>query len=194
LRWIYRFAAGLGFLVILISFTPVLRWWTAALSSPWGSDTGDVLVVLGGELYEPDTMGIHSYWRSFYGALVWRTGRFGRVIVSGHNAAPLMADFMVAHGVPREAITVENKAETTRENALEVAKLLGPTPGRIAVLTSDFHSGRAVRAFRNAGVRVTGLPYPDALKQMNNWLFRWTVFVTLADESVRTVWYTAHGW
>lgn len=194
LRAISRFATGLGFLLILITATPVLRWWTAALSSPWGPDSGDVLVVLGSETYDADTLGLHSYWRSFYGSLVWRTGHFGRVIVSGHNAAPLMADYLIAHGVPREAITVENKSETTRGNALETAKILDRNYGRVVVLTSDYHSGRALRAFRSAGVSATALPYPDAHKQMNGWPNRWSVFLTLADETVRTIWYTAHGW
>ncbi|MCU1324804.1 MAG: hypothetical protein JWN34_174 [Bryobacterales bacterium] len=187
-------AAVPGFILLLVTLTPVLRWWTNALASSWGPDSGDVLVVLGNESYAPDTLGIHSYWRSFYGALVWRTGQFKRVVVSGKDIAPLMADFLATHGVPRDVIVVENKSNTTRENALEVEKLLGPKPGRVVVLTSDYHSRRALRAFQRAGVAATGLPYPDARKLLGSWLNRWTVFLTLTDETVRTIWYTAHGW
>ena len=194
MRWLYRFAAALGFVMILVTATPVLRWWTAALSSPWGPDQGEVLVIAGGEMFAPDTLGISSYWRSFYGALVWRQGHFQRVIVTGKDAAPQMADFLAGHGVPREAIAIENEATSTRENAVNVARLLGPAPGRVILLTSDFHSGRALRAFRKAGVDATALPYPDANKRINSWKDRWQVFLMLGDETVKTVWYSAHGW
>jgi len=100
-----------------------------------------------------------------------------------------MADFLAGHGVPREAITVEGRAESTRENALFVAKLLGPKPRGVVVLTSDYHSARALRVFRQAEIGATALPYPDANKRMNAWTERWSVFLTLADETVKTVWY-----
>ncbi len=194
MRWLYRFAATLGFLVMLVTVTPVLRWWTSALMSPWGPDQGDVLVIPGAEMLAPDSLGISSYYRSFYGALVWRQGHFHKAVVSGKDAAPLMADFLAGHGVPREAILIENEATSTRENAVNVAKLLGPTPGRVILLTSDFHSGRALRAFRKAGLNPTALPYPDANKRINSWKDRWSVFLMLGDETVKTVWYSIHGW
>ena len=217
MRWLHRTATALGFLVILITVTPVLRWWTAALSSPWGPNTAEYLVIPGGEMFAPDTLGISSYWRSFYGALEWRTGHYGHIVVSGHDAA-------------------------------NVAKLLGPNPGRIVLLTSDYHSARALRTFRQAGLNTTALPYPDANKRINLktavdlgghpqalesievataahftnlvttaapvtacghktwaeaesstavfrinvWKDRWTVFLILSDETVKTVWYRVY--
>lgn len=192
MRWLHRTATALGFLVILITVTPVLRWWTAALSSPWGPNTAEYLVIPSGEMFAPDTLGISSYWRSFYGALEWRTGHYGHIVVSGHYAATLMADFLFGHGVPREAILIENEANSTRENAANVAKLLGPNPGRIVLLTSDYHSARALRTFRQAGLNTTALPYPDANKRINVWKDRWTVFLILSDETVKTVWYRVY--
>lgn len=187
-------AASVGLLVLLITVTPALRWWTHALSAPWGPDHGDTLVILGGEMYAPDTVGLSTYWRSFYGALVWRTGHFNRVIVSGRNAAPLMADFLVSHGVPRDVIILENDSDSTRENAVNVAKILGPNAAHIVMLTSDYHAGRALRAFHTAGIPATALPYPDMNKRLNAWPERWTVFLILSAETVRTAWYRAHGW
>ena len=103
-----------------------------------------------------------------------------------------MADFLFGHGVPREAILIENEANSTRENAANVAKLLGPNPGRIVLLTSDYHSARALRTFRQAGLNTTALPYPDANKRINVWKDRWTVFLILSDETVKTVWYRVY--
>lgn len=192
MRWLHRTAAALGFLVILITVTPVLRWWTAALSSPWGPNQAEFLVIPGSEMFAPDTLGISSYWRSFYGAMEWRQGHYGRIVVSGRNAAPLMADFLIGHGVPKEAILIENEADSTRENAAKVAQLLGPKPGRVVLLTSDYHSARALREFRAAGINATALPYPDANKRINSWKDRWSVFLILSDETVKTVWYRVY--
>ena len=189
LRLIFRVAAVLGILQVVVTATPVLHWWTNALSAPWGPDRGEVLVVLGGEVYAPDTLGISSYWRSYYAALTWRTGRFDRVIVTGKETAPLMADFLAGHGVARNAIELEPNATSTRENALFVARMLGQKPGRVVVLTSDFHSARSLWAFRRAGIAATALPFPDAHKRLNVWWERWSVFEMLVLETVKTVGY-----
>jgi hypothetical protein len=58
------------------------------------------------------TIGMVSYWRSVYAARAYRAGRFQRVVISGGrhgntespSVARAMADFMVASGVPREAM------------------------------------------------------------------------------------------
>src|SRR5438128_2081340 len=133
-RWLYRFAALLGLLHILITVTPVLRWWTSALSSPWGADDGDTLIVLGSDRTAPGVPGISSYWRSFYAVLVWRAGHFHRIIVSGSDVAESMRDFIAGQGVPRDAIIVENQANSTRENALYVARMLQGIAGHNVLL------------------------------------------------------------
>jgi uncharacterized SAM-binding protein YcdF (DUF218 family) len=193
-RGLCRFAALLGFLHILITLTPVLGWWTSALASSWGPNDGDTLIVLGSDRTAPGVPGISSYWRSFYAVLVWREGHFRRVIVSGKDVAGSMRDFMAAEGVPREAITVENEADSTRENALFVARLLQGDTGRNVLLTSDYHSGRALRAFRAAGVKVTALPYPDARKRLASLMNRWDIFCVLTLETTKTIYYRARGW
>ena len=80
----------------------------------------------------------------------------------------------------------------TAHDAANVAKLLGPNPGRIVLLTSDYHSARALRTFRQAGLNTTALPYPDANKRINVWKDGWTVFLILSDETVKTVWYRVY--
>ena len=192
--WLYRFAAALGFLHIVITVTPVLGWWNAALAAPWGPGDGDTLIVLGSDNTAPGVPGISSYWRSFYAVLVWREGHFHRVIVSGKDVAGGMRDFMAAQGVPRDAITLENQALTTRENGLFVARLLQGDKGRNVLLTSDYHSRRALQVFRKAGVTLTALPFPDAGKRINLLMNRWDVFCVLTLETAKTIYYRARGW
>jgi uncharacterized SAM-binding protein YcdF (DUF218 family) len=193
-RCLYRFAALLGFLQILITVTPVLGWWTAALSSPWGSNDGDTLIVPGSDSIAPGVLGISSYWRSYYAVRIWREGHYRRVIVSGANVAGSMRDFMAAQGVPRDAILVEDAANSTRENALFVARFLEGDKGRIVLLTSDYHSRRALGAFRAAGVTLTALPFADAGKRIYSPLNRWDVFCLLTVETAKTIYYRARGW
>jgi uncharacterized SAM-binding protein YcdF (DUF218 family) len=192
LRWFRTLAATIGFLFLLVTFTPVTYWWTAALSSPWGPDQGDTLIVLGDEMTTPEVIGINSYWRSFYAVLIWRGAHFRRIIVTGRETAPGMRDFMAAYGVPRDAIFVEPNANSTRENALFVAKML--PPGKNILLTSDYHSRRALAAFRKIGIPLTALPMPVAGKRANTRGDRWPVAIILGEETIKMVWYKLHSW
>lgn len=72
--------AGLGLLLILVTATPLVPWWTSLLAGPWQDPSGDVLIVLGGSLLENGVMGVSSYWRSTYAVLAWKEGVFGGVI------------------------------------------------------------------------------------------------------------------
>jgi len=105
----------------------------------------DVLIVVAAERIDGDTLGLSSYWRSVYAGRAWRAGGFRRVVVAGAGVAPLIRDFLVGHGVPADAITLEEASTSTRENALNVARLLSGTPGTKVLLTSDYHMFRAGR-------------------------------------------------
>ena len=69
-----------------------------------------------------------------------------------------MRDFIVALGVPRNVISVEERSRNTHENALYTAALVRDWPGTKVLLTSDCHMRRAHAAFRRAGLDVWNLP------------------------------------
>jgi len=96
--------------------------------------------------------------------------------------------------VAADAIHLETKSRSTRENALYSAPLLETLPGRKVLLTSDFHVFRARRSFARAGIDVSVQPVPDVLKRSNRWLSRWSCFVELAEETVKIGYYWARGW
>jgi len=54
--------------------------------------------------------------------------------------------------------------------------------------------GRALRAFRKAGIEASPIPFPDARKQINNPIRRWSVFCLLAEETIKFAWYKEKGW
>lgn len=194
IAWIWRSAALLGLLVALVTVTPVLRYWVSLLSTSWGAENGNTLIVLGQDVTAPDMLGIGSYWRSFYAVLVWREDHFRRIVVTGKDAAPLMRDLMANQGVPRDIITVENAATSTRENALFVQRILANGDGPYVLLTSDYHMNRALRAFRRAGIAASPLPFPDAGKRLNDITQRWSICLLLAGETAKTAYYRIRGW
>jgi uncharacterized SAM-binding protein YcdF (DUF218 family) len=190
--------AGLGFLSVLVSVTPLVSWCATALAGPWDDPTGDVLIVLAGSSLDGGLIGESSYWRATYAMLAWRAGVYRRVVVSGGPAhqpiAPGIGDFLISQGVPREAIVLETRSRNTRENALYLRDLLGGSPGTKVLLTSDYHMFRARRTFAKVGLEVQPMPYPDVRKRATRWTGRWPAFLDLVDETAKIGYYWARGW
>ncbi len=198
-RAILRLLAALGLLVTVVTFCPpLLRAWTRLLSVPYRDPKGDTLIVLGGDRLDTGVIGVTSYWRCIYAVLAWRSGSFHQMLVcGGPPKAPVsvpMRDFLVGQGIPAAGIVLETNSTSTRTNALEAARLLAHTPGVKVLLTSDYHSLRAARAFRKAGLDVLPCYFPDALKRVNFWPDRWRVFCDLSLETTKLAWYKLHGW
>src|SRR5262249_19997033 len=154
----------------------------------WYAPKGDILIVLGAETVD-SFIGESSYWRTLYATLVWRQGSFQKVVISGGSADPgampiarPMKEFLTCQGVPETAIQIETESTTTSENALNTAKLLGSVAGRKVLLSSDYHTFRAYRSFRKAGLDVVPSPFPDAAKRVSFWWKRWPAFVDLCVE------------
>jgi len=186
--------AATGLLLLVVTFTPLVAWYARALSDRWLDGGGEVLIVLGGGTLDSTTLDSGSYWRAISTRLAWERGGFREIVVSGAAVAPLMQDFLVTHGVPAAAIRVEGASGSTRENALNVARLLAGVPGRKVLVTSDYHMFRARRAFEKAGLHVIPDPFPDALKGYNRLQNRWGIFLNLCLETVKIGYYRMKGW
>lgn len=198
-RYVRGGLAGLGLLLLIVTFTPLDFWWATRLAGPWNDPKGDVLIVLGGSELDDGTIGESSYWRAVYAARAWREGGFKAIVVTGggppgRSVAEAMRDFLIAQGVPRESIRVETQSQSTRENALFVKPILQEMPGRKVLLTSDFHMYRAERTFQKAGINVLPRPFPDVRKRVQSPLDRWEAFLTLGQETAKIVDYHLRGW
>jgi len=191
------FLAATGLLAMAVMFTPLVPWWARELAGPMDDPTGDVLIVLGGSALEDGIIGESSYWRSVYALRAYRRTPFSKVIVSGggkYHPAALMRDFLVASGVPGERVTVEDKSESTRQNALYTKQLVAGTDRKLVLLTSDYHMFRALRVFRKAGLAVSPRPFPDVVKRSSSVTERWPAFFELCGEGVKTAYYWVRGW
>lgn len=192
--------AALGFLMVIVTATPLVHMWARWLAGPLDDPRGDVLIILGASGSINGILSASSYWRSIYGVWAYRGGGFQQVVVSGgpdpsgHTIAGSMADFLVCQGVPREKILLESRSTSTRENAVYTTEMLKKVPGSKVLLTSDFHIYRASRAFRKAGLQVQLRPYPDILKRASSWQNRWPAFLDLIVETAKIVYYRLRGW
>ncbi len=191
--------ASLGFVFVLVTVTPLVSWWAAALAGPWEDPSGEVLIVVGGSVLDNGVIGTTSYWRGVYAAEAWKGGEFRQVILSGGgpekiSVAEAMRDFLECRGVPPAVIRLEPRSNSTRENALYTRELLAGVPGHKVLLTSDYHMFRAQRAFRKAGLDVLPRPLPDARKRAAHWLGRWPAFLDLVVETLKIGYYYVRGW
>jgi uncharacterized SAM-binding protein YcdF (DUF218 family) len=185
--------------MLVVSFTPLVRWWAFRLASPWEDSRGDTLIVISGSTGGAGIIGYGTYLRCEYAVLAWREGGFRRVVVSGASPtvepeAVLMKQFLVAAGVPESVVLVEPQATSTRENALFTKELLRGTSGTLVLLTSDYHIYRATRTFRKIGLNVLPRPVPDVSKRASNWWTRWPAFLDLLIETVKIVYYRLKDW
>ena len=183
LHWRGRHRAGNGLaglsiaLLWLFSMPVVGDGLLRQLESGWefqpvdALPAADAVVVLGGafssghgEWPYPDAGGnVDRYWHA---ARIFRAGKAPVVILSGGRApsrregwteAESGAIFLADMGVPRSAMVLDTKALTTRENAVNVDRIITERGlGSILLVTSASHMHRSVAAF--SGVQATVIP------------------------------------
>jgi uncharacterized SAM-binding protein YcdF (DUF218 family) len=192
-QWIIRLLAAVGLIIVLVMTTPIVSWWARAYSGPIEQPKGDVLILLSAAVDDYGGISYSSYWRARQALLAWQTGGFKKIVISG-GGGPGILNFLVAYGVPREAMVAEWRSTSTRENGIETARLIQDMPGKKVLLTSDFHMYRAIRVFRKLGIEVTPMAAPDVLHATEHWNGRFQAFETMVVESAKIVYYRLRGW
>jgi len=87
------------------------------------------------------------------------TGGAGSLFLRAEPAGDRLAAYLIALGIPRERIVIEQKSVNTWQNAVFTKRILNPrTTDRYILVTSAWHMPRAVGVFRKAGFNV--VPYP----------------------------------
>lgn len=95
----------------------------------------------------------HTDWQLVF------SGGEGRVQTTGITEAAMAKAFWVQQGLDPDRLVLENRSRTTRENAIETAKLLGADCQKPwLLLTSAWHMPRAMTEFEALGCRVTAYP------------------------------------
>jgi uncharacterized SAM-binding protein YcdF (DUF218 family) len=188
-----RALAAIGLITVLVIATPIVSWWARAYSGPIERPRGDVLILLSAAADDLGGISYSSYWRAREALFAWQTGGFKKIVISG-GGGPGIFNFLIAEGIPREAIVAEWRSTSTRENGIETARLIQGMPGKKVLLTSDFHMYRALRVFRKLGIEVTPMAVPDVLHSTEHWNGRFSAFETMLVESVKIAYYALRGW
>jgi len=131
----------------LVAFLLLLSLAVAAVVFPQtflcvdsGPVKADVIVVLGGGSHE----------RPERAAELFKEHAAPRIIISGYGDCEINRYLLVTAGVPANAIELETRSRTTRENAQFTVKLLREQKQkRVILVTSWYHSRRAVACFRH---------------------------------------------
>ncbi len=128
-----------------------LFWSEPILTVEHAAAKADVLVILGGEpRYRPA--------RAFE---LFEQGAAPRILISGDGDADYTRRWLQARGVPRSAIQLEAKSKNTQQNAeFSVSVLRKEGTGRVVLVTSWFHSRRALACFRKAAPEMTFVSLP----------------------------------
>ena len=152
-------------------------------SPPPATVTADAALVLSGD---------GAYRRVARAAELYRAGAVPIVIVTGRgiggDSAEALRAECVERGIAAESVLMERESTSTRENMLFVAPLVRRGGyRRVALVTSDYHMGRAERAARKVMPEVEWLAVPvkDAGPRPRRLrLLEWT----------KLAWYFARGW
>ena len=116
-----------------------------------GKPTGDLLKRL-------DTA--EGYLKENPDAVLILTG--GNPDRAGRTEAAVMRDILSGRGVPEENMVLEDRAESTKENFQNTARLIDPG-APVVLISSDYHMDRAVKTAESAGFSsVLRLPAPSS--------------------------------
>ncbi|MGA3268734.1 MAG: YdcF family protein [Verrucomicrobiota bacterium] len=117
-----------------------------------GPVTADVIVVLGGGSRE----------RPERAAELFQEHAAPRIIVSGFGDAGINRRLLLGVGVPASVIELEDQSKTTRENARFTIKMLRERGvKRVILVTSWYHSRRALRCFEHYGPDIQFFSRPS---------------------------------
>lgn len=146
--------AGAGLLAA--TFAGVLAW-TFLWPMDRTPNPADVIVCLGAGMGADGTLHPPARKRVETCAALYRAGIAPRIVMTGGvrvNGGPAagdqMADLAVTLGVPATDVIVENRAQSTLQNAIFTKVLIG-TEARILLVSEAFHLPRSWVSFRWAG-------------------------------------------
>ncbi|MFN3404850.1 MAG: YdcF family protein [Cytophagaceae bacterium] len=113
-------------------------------------------VILGNKVNEDGTLSERLEKRMQKGLQLFSDSLIDTLVVSGgkgkegHNEGTVMAEYLIAHGVPSQRIIIDNEGNTTHATAVNCRKLLDPQFS-VTVISQYHHISRTKLAFKKAG-------------------------------------------
>lgn len=128
------------FLLLLLAGLVAWFYPEKFLTVDTGPVTADVLILVGG--------GSSAHERVERAGQLFQQHAAPRILITGAGDDQINRHWLLAHGVPDQAIEVEGKSTTTRENAQFSSQLLLAEKVHTAIIvTSWYHARRAQKTF-----------------------------------------------
>ena len=169
-----RIIRGLGTLVAVVflsvTLTPLSNFAGRIFTPAPERKPSDAIVVLAGGLKHGGSLQEESLRRAIAGIEVYKQGLAPILVLSGRNRlnepqpteAEQRSKLAQTMGIPAEAILKEETANTTREEAVRISRLLMHRGlRRILLVTASLHLRRAKLAFESTGLEVFPVPSDD---------------------------------
>lgn len=201
-------AAALVALILVVSFTPVLRPGVQRLiaADPAPDRPVDAIMVLSAAVSRDSLITIHGAERLLHGVTLLDRG-VARTIVTSRvryvgRSGTITSDEdqarLIALAPDSVRWMVIDSVSTTRDEALRTAALAHQEGWRrIVVVTSPLHTRRACAAFRKAGLEVTceaARSRGVAVRSLATASDRLAAFGPWLYETVGWWWYRVRGW
>lgn len=159
--------------LVALCFTPApwhLYHWLGTDSFVLNAPPDYIVIMGGGGI--PSESGL---MRTYEGADAAKTFPDARIIIAlpsdsktKYDDAYRMKHELVIRGIRARRIAHESKGRNTREQALDVVKMIDPGNNAVLLITSPEHVKRALKAFRKAGCRyIAGRPAYQASLDVN---------------------------
>jgi uncharacterized SAM-binding protein YcdF (DUF218 family) len=201
--------AAAGVLLVVFSCGKTATWLLSPLeySFPHVPDQATpvrAIVILAGyatddpEVSLSDRLNPPTLYRVVEGALLWQKCPGCQVVVSGTSpTTDIMANVLVALGVPQASVKMDNASVRTAASATNVRHLIGDAP--FYLVTSAAHLPRAMAVF--AAARLRPVPAPTDHRQPSTvdkgvWLLsplHLQASDLAAHERIGAWWYRLHG-
>lgn len=128
----------------------------------------DVIVVMGAAQYSGKPSPVFKA-RLDHALMLWRQGVAAHILTTGGAGGdPHFTEggagqaYLVRHGVPPEAVVIEDQAATTAQSAAAIHEIMRRMNLHSCVLVSDgYHIYRTKRMLEQRGIHVFGSPRPD---------------------------------
>ncbi len=166
--------------------------WIAVGPAVSGTERAETAIVLGAAVIGETPSPVFAA-RLDHAVMLYREGRVARVLVTGGRSpedsvseAAAGAAYLQAQGVPSEAILLEDRSHTTRQNLANARAVLGQSARAPVLIVSDpLHMRRAMSMAAAEGFAASAAPTPTT---------RYRSLGTQAPFLAREVWFMHVFW
>ena len=126
----------------------------------------DLIIVLGAQVKPDGTPSVQLAYRLETALAAWQAHPQTIVCCGGKAGqepeaeGTVMRAWLIARGVPEGDVLAETASGSTKENFKNALAMLAEPPGKVLVVTSDYHLPRAMAIARDLGLSVSGAAAP----------------------------------